>query len=167
MPKRTLGVALLMLALTGCGSAASHAGPSAQQMAHKKAAQKAHAAQLKTWQTCQRDLGPFARKLRTLNSRLDVGLTQSEYNLALGNAHATYDSTITPKLHEIQSSPTCLQNGADLEDAFNAYIAANTYWSHCIQNEWCTVDEATLQKHWTVASGKLDDYASGLAAMKP
>lgn len=102
---------------------------------------------------CKREFTPFLDELQRLDSRLDVGLTQADYNAALGDIQVAYDRVPFNRLSE-----SCiLLVGVVAEDAFNEYLKANNQWADCIQSYACDLDdiEADLQKRWQSASRKI------------
>lgn len=119
---------------------------------------------MKDYKKCSAVLQPFYTKLHELDSRLNVGLTQADYNTALGEARIPYDDA-TPKFASV--TPACRSAGHQLELAFNNYIRANTYWGDCIQATSCTVDNTKLQASWTPAHTLIGKYVTQLEAIKP
>ena len=109
---------------------------------------------------CQQQLGELNKALKEIDSRLDVGLTQSELNGFVGDASVEYDRV------RFGSLPgTCtLTVGVQLENALNNYIKSNNRWNSCISNFGCDIDsiDPYLQKQWASAAKNLRRASAGL-----
>ena len=109
---------------------------------------------------CQQQLGGLMKALKEIDSRLDVGLTQSELNGYVGDASVEYDRARFGSL-----PTTCtLTVGVPLENALNNYIKSNNRWNSCISNFGCDVDsiDPYLQKQWAAAAKNLRRASAGL-----
>lgn len=165
-----MAVAAALVILPGCGSksgssssdepASSDSGGTLEQLqaqAEAKAdAQKARA-------KCQAQIGSLQRELKAIDSRLDVGMTQSDYNTALGDVSIAYDDLSVGKL-----DPDCLGVAVQLESAFNRYIEANDEWSDCIDDLYCDLDADVLpglRDHWNAANRLIAKSERQLARM--
>jgi hypothetical protein len=149
-----LGVAVVvMLAVVGItyyvmggglsfGSTAASLGPGATVVA--PAGQVSAA--------CKVALTPLYDELQELNSRLNVGLNLGDYGERVGDASVAYG-----QLEAASLDSACLDLGAKLEDALNAYIRANTTWNDCVTDTDCDNDSITpkLQAEWATATNLL------------
>lgn len=100
---------------------------------------------------CRDGLADLSDELSKVDSRLSVGLTQSEFNTALGDVQIAYDRSPFQNLDE-----KCLrQAGLPLGSAFNAYLQANTKWADCINDTYCEVEGDVLsdiRSKWSEAT---------------
>lgn len=103
---------------------------------------------------CTSELESLVEALTDLDSRLDIGLSFSEYSERVGDAKVAYDRIDASVL-----DATCIEAiGTPAETALNAYIDAYNDWNDCIQDSDCSTDsiEPTLQGHWSKATSLLD-----------
>ena len=103
---------------------------------------------------CVDSVGPFVEALQDLNSRLNVGLNQAAYSEKVGDVRVAYD-----RIDWTEVEALCItQVGKPAEDAFNAYVRANSAWSKCLQARNCNYDKVRprLQKEWASATELLD-----------
>jgi hypothetical protein len=150
-------VAAALVILPGCGTkngSSSSDQPasldSGEAMEQIQAQAEAKADAQKARAKCQRQIGSLQRELKAVNSRLDVGMTQSDYNTALGDVSIAYDDLSVGQL-----DPDCLGVAVQLEGAFNRYIKANNEWSDCIDDLYCDLDADALpglRDHWSAAN---------------
>jgi len=145
----------VVLVLGGCGGGSSSSdepessdsgGALEELQAEAEAKAEAQEAQAK----CQRQIGSLLRELKGIDSRLDIGMTQPDYNTALGDVSIAYDAIPVGQL-----DPDCLAVAAQLEDAFNRYIRANNDWSECIDDLYCDIDTDALpgiRENWSAAN---------------
>jgi hypothetical protein len=114
-------------------------------------------------QECRKQGEPFLTQLKEIDSRLSVGLTQTELNDHLGDARVAYDRMQTKQL-----PLNCLRALALLEGAFNAYVRSNNRWNNCITNFSCDVDSINpyLQAQWAIATRKIRQASASLAKLR-
>jgi hypothetical protein len=99
---------------------------------------------------CAEDVGEFLDGLKSLDSRLDIGLTYAEYGNQLGDAKTAYDDIDWQDLDQ-----DCIQGvGVDGEAALNHYLKAYTFWKDCIEDSGCQTDsiQDDLQAEWAAAT---------------
>ncbi len=110
---------------------------------------------------CRDAFEPFLEQLQRVDSRLSVGLVQSDFNTALGDVRIEYDQVPFGKLE-----PDCLVDvGVPLENAFRQYAQSNTKWANCIDMLSCEVEGAVLselQGLWADASKSIGKGEAGL-----
>ena len=165
----TAAAAGVVLALAGCGSdvgstsdqpeSSDSGGAMEQLQAEAEAKAEAQKAQAK----CQAQTQPLMRELEAIDSRLDVGMTQPDYNTALGDVSIAYDALPVGRL-----DPNCLTVAVQLEGAFNRYIRANNDWSDCIDDLYCDLDADALpgiREHWSAANRLLAKAERRLARL--
>lgn len=102
---------------------------------------------------CFTQLGPLYTAESDLSGRLDVGITEPNYQVKLGDVSVAYNGLRLTGL-----SSNCLSKiGVPLEDAFKAYTTAGTLWNDCITSTSCTNASVKpkLQAQWTIASGRI------------
>lgn len=101
---------------------------------------------------CLSKLGPFLNSMQEINSRLDIGMNESEFVQRVGTAKVKHDQ-LDPKALQ----GTCLDAGVDLEKALNKYIKAANKWSNCVSNFSCTFKKinAVMQLYWLQASTRI------------
>lgn len=98
--------------------------------------------------------------LQYLDSRLDRGLSFSEYEGLLSNAQVEYDLSLSG--HNTTSK--CLGRvEVPAENSLNSYIDAFNIWNGCYSDS-C---EQAVQDHWRDASNHLYRARNGLAALEP
>jgi hypothetical protein len=121
-----------------------------------------HAAAI--FRACSRQLGPLLKGLRAMDSRLDVGLNESDYLDELGNVNVAYG-----QIDVDNESPKCVSAvGVPAEDALNDYIKAGNAWNKCISKLSCSNAKVrpTLQADWALATAKIDQAERGLKHLK-
>lgn len=137
---RKLVMALVVvLAAAGCGGSTS-----------ASSAPGATPAPAVVSQDCADSLAPFLDALKSLSSRLDIGLTYADYGSKLGDVKTAYDDVDFKKL-----DASCISAiGVDAEAALNHYITAYTTWHDCISSTSCSNDsiKPKLQAEWASAS---------------
>jgi hypothetical protein len=135
----------------------------------RAAAAAAKAAELKqernTYQSCRNELMPLYNALSSINSRLNVGMTQADLGSAVGEASIAYDRIHIHKLGD----GACLASGAKLEDAFNQYTTTSNTWNDCITNLYCDTDSITpgMQRKWSLATQDLSRARHLLQELNP
>jgi hypothetical protein len=105
---------------------------------------------------CRSVIGPFVDALFELDSRLNVGMSFSEYSDKVAAARVTYD-----RIHIDQLDAACLESvGAPAEAAFNNYIYAYRIWNACMDKLACTLGSIRpkLQAYWAKATGQIDKF---------
>lgn len=104
---------------------------------------------------CRREVGAWLRTLHNVDSRLSIGMTQTEYSDALGEVQIAYD-----RLNLRRADVSCVsQVGIPAEKAFNQYVKANNRWSDCIVDLYCDLDAdamPAIQERWARATVLLD-----------
>jgi hypothetical protein len=91
---------------------------------------------------CRRDLGRWLRTLNDIDSRLSIGMSQSEYSAALGDVQIAYD-----RIDFDQIDVDCISEvGVPAENAFNQYVKANNRWDACIFDYDCDLDVDAMPK---------------------
>ncbi len=116
------------------------------------------------YKACQSQVGAFLSTLHDLDSRLDVGLTETQYISRLGDIQVAYDA-----IDVKGESDGCLVSvGVPAEKAFNTYTKAGRYWRRCIFGVDCpnSTMRAQLQVYWAKASNQLSNATRGLSALK-
>ena len=180
--KRRALIAVAVLLVLGLGSAAAiaiaTAGPSDEERriaaekresaAAEEAEREAAAELAEQKATCESTLSEFKDAVKAVDSKLNVGLVQNDFNNALGDASVAYNNL---EFDPISTDEYCLSEVArPLEQAFNIYVRSNSKWSKCIQNYGCEVEGKVLkdlQGRWLRASLKIaqvdqaiEDYGS-------
>jgi hypothetical protein len=140
-----------------------------RQAAKEKAAEKAReaaatAAREKTYDTCVDQLDPLVSAMSTVDARLDVGLSQSEFSDLVGSASIAYSRIDVKKL-----KGNCLSAGAKLESGFNAYRRVATAWNDCIYDTYCDMDsiDPMMQDNWSAASQAIDRAKTLIHTLDP
>lgn len=100
---------------------------------------------------CQSSIGDFLDDVSGIDSRLDVGMTYSDYSSKVADANVTHDRVDASSL-----TGKCLAAAVAAEKALNAYIKAYNKWNNCIEDDSCDTDSITpaLQTIWTTATGQ-------------
>lgn len=137
----------VVAALVGCGPSATEkkaqAEASASATAAKKTA-KAKAADAVKQKACESAVGDFKKEIEALNSKLSVGMSQGDFNDALGDVKVVYDQI---DIDSLANDEYCLDKVAKpLEDAFNNYVKSNNTWNKCITDYACKVEGKVLSK---------------------
>lgn len=130
------------------------------------AASRARAAKAYVLAVCKRHAQPLMSALQTLDSRLDIGLTQSEYTDKVGDIQVVYDR-VAPWFKHLptnEASLDCLKTVAQAENALNEYVRAQRAWERCFDNLDCSNKQVrpTLQRHWSRASADLENASTRL-----
>lgn len=124
-----------------------------------------YAAAAEEHQACTRQLRGLMNALQVVDSRLDVGLTQSELSDLVGKASVAY-GRITPE--ELEGD--CLSAGAKLESAFNKYNVTVSDWNECIFDYSCDVDSEVLpgmRRAWSQASRAIERAERLMSRLDP
>ena len=162
-------VAATCLALATGTWAAVTAGPSDEERriaaekresaaaeAQREAEAEAEAELALQKEACETTISEFKTAVEAVDSKLNVGLVQSDFNNALGDARVAYDQLDT---ETILSDDYCISDVlGPLEDAFNIYVKSNTKWNKCITNFGCEVEGKVLdnlQVRWLRATVKV------------
>jgi hypothetical protein len=112
---------------------------------------------------CRRQIGSLLGTLNEIDSRLDIGLSQTEYADFVGDASVVYDAIPFRRL-----TADCIDAAVHLENAFNHYITANSDWDDCIWDFDCDVERDVLSGmriEWDDASRQLDKVERKLTRM--
>lgn len=171
-------LAVLLIALSTAVVLVVTAGPSAQDKrdaAHaravareKKAAVEAAENDARLQTACTSELSDFKSELENVNSKLTVGMTQSDFNKALGDVQVKYDRLDSDA---INGDVYCSGNvGEPLQDAFNDFVKSNSAWAKCINAYNCEVKGDVLkglQKQWSSAGAKIEKANAALADYTP
>lgn len=181
---KILAVAVVVaLLLAGGGAVAYSLNERHVSEAHKRAQAQARAATAKrtaeaaaaktaelkrerhVYQACRSELMPLYNSLRSINSRLNVGLTQTDLGSAVGEASIAYDRIHIHKLGD----GACLSAGAKMEDAFNQYVTTSSTWNDCITDIYCDTDTITpgMQRKWAVATRDLGQAQHIMQGLNP
>jgi hypothetical protein len=149
------GIALIAFVAAGCG------GPSAQERATKRAeALSLLAPELRdrldkqaeaSKTACENEIGDLLDSVGELDSRLDVGLTYTDYSSKVADVNVAYDRVDPSGL-----TGACLNAAAHAENALNNYISAQQKWDGCIEDTYCDTDSITpgLQALWSKATAQ-------------
>lgn len=153
------------LVVAGCG------GPSQEQ---KEAAvkERAKAKKLKLSAeesaavavTCRQQVGGLLRALRSTESRLNVGMSFTDYGEQVGGISIGYDRMPVSRMDfDCVGGP-----GVAGEKAFNSYQSAYNTWNDCIGDFGCDVDSINpeLQKQWAKASRQITRARSALTGLE-
>ena len=138
-------VILVVLAISG-GVVWYVTGPRADAQAKDKAradAAAAKKAEAKRRTTCETLLNDTYIALRSIDSRLNVGMVERDYTEAVGNARSDYDQIDPTKVEKNKCA-----SFKNLAAAISKYTAASSYWNECITSDYCTPDESKLQGYW-------------------
>jgi len=166
-----LSAAVTAAVLSGCAADdGSGEGPGAAATTEsvdleERRAERAEARARQAAADCQRGLQKLTGELRDVDSRLSVGLTQDDYNSALGDVRVAYDTAPFKRLDR----PCLLKVGVPLESAFQKYLNANEDWADCINNYGCNVDQDVLpgmRKDWAEATRLIRRSQQGLVAIR-
>lgn len=151
-------------------AASESAAAAAEEEAAQKAAAEARrvARKQRLHDACQRGTGKLAKALREVDSRLAIGLNQSEYGNYIGTAQVAYDDLFRgPDL----SGPCLLKVAIPLEGALNVYIDVYNVWGDCLEDYNCDFNEGEAnrktQAGWAKASTALGNAERGLRKMQP
>jgi hypothetical protein len=98
---------------------------------------------------CETSIGDFLDAVGGIDSRLDVGMTFSDYSSKVADANVAHDRVDASSL-----SGKCLTSGGAAEKALNSYIKAYNKWNDCINDDYCDTDSITpsLQAIWSQAT---------------
>ena len=112
-------------------------------------------------QACADRIQPLYNAERDLDSRLNVGLVETDYSTRVGDVRVAYDAAGRAGPFE---AGACFEAAEKLQSVLNEYTAALSIWTACIGNVGCTLDsiKAQLQTHWAQASSLLDDVQYAL-----
>lgn len=102
---------------------------------------------------CSPELFVLLNVLTEVDTRLDVGMNQSQLSDLVGDARVVYDRIDVRELE--RGSSVCLRAGVQLESALNAYSRSTSQWEK----------EPSLQRLWRKARnsiGKAEPLMDGL-----
>lgn len=158
-----IATAALILAVVGVFAYVgiqNHRDAVAAQNAEDAAAAK-KAAHKNAVRACKAAIGDFVQTLQDLDSRLDVGLNQADYNQAVGDA-----SVEAGHISKVTLSVECKSAYDHAEAALNTYRQVNTDWNSCIyiEDDCDPQDGGTDFSPWTEASTEIDDAAAAMEA---
>ena len=116
------------------------------------------------YDTCSLEIAPLLEDMKTVDARLDVGLSQSDFSELVGSASVSYGAMDVAELNG-----GCLPAGSLLETGLNKYIASVSKWSDCIYDDYCNMDDIDpeLQRSWSAASSLIDRASAKLKAADP
>lgn len=135
------------------------------RQAEEEAAAAALAAAESQYDLCVDQLNPLFDSLQKVDARLAVGLNQSELSGMVGDSSIAYKRIDVDEL----GTGTCLQVGARLEKAFNAYAGTVSRWNDCIYDDSCDTDALipSLQRKWAEASRAIEKAGDLLDSLDP
>lgn len=160
-----VSASLLLLAaiIGGALIKVSHDREVERKRAAALAKQKKIEAQQAEHDACEKAERRLLDALKTVDGKLDVGMTFRDYNDAVGDVSVAYNNQTAEDLEG-----DCLGDVAvPAEAAFNQYAKASNKWNKCIQDYDCDTDDLDLQRYWTRASIKVDEAELGLSDMEP
>lgn len=149
-PKRTrvliLAAVVLILGVVGAGiAAATLIGPSAEE--------EAEAALKSDQQSCREAAGDYFDALDDLDSRLDVGLTQSVYSSLVGDIAVERNSVDEAAANDLDFCASALEAADAVAFAYSFDAQA---WNNCIFKDGCDPDtDLDLSSGWTLNSDAL------------
>jgi hypothetical protein len=172
--------ALLALGASACGGA----GPSDEEIsADRQALTTAIAAEIRTRdvahlqakakkraQACRSRVAGFVEALRDVDSRLDVGLSYSEYSDAVGDAAVERGRAG----QAASAGRACARIASAAESAFDLYNGAVQTWNDCVFDDpvsifdvGCSLDdiEFDLQLEWLKATDHVEKAVKRLEAL--
>lgn len=149
-----VGVAVLMLAVIGVG-AWYVTGPMAQARAEERA-KRVQAAEHRRQAACEHELEDSHDALTSIDSRLNVGMRESDYTAAVGEAQAAFD-----RVDEGVVAKNDCAAYDEIQSALEQYAKASTYWNDCIVEDYCTPSETKLNGYWSKATTSLANVADG------
>lgn len=110
------------------------------------------------YKSCRSQVDPFLNSLKTVNARLDVGITESTFSNLVGAASVSHDQIDVAAITDLVQGD-CLTAAASLETALNKYISAAGTWNHCLyEDDYCTTNsiDPKLQRDWAAATRLID-----------
>jgi len=149
--------ALVATAVLVLGSAAWGITTAVRDHDKAAAAAKAKAAHARAVQKCRNQVGRFVGALRDIDSRLDVGMTQSDLSDATGDA-----ATLANRIDESALAPNCASVFDLAKDALDAYAGTVSAWNDCIWDDDCDPDTDVDFSPWSDASHYLDEAYDAL-----
>jgi hypothetical protein len=116
---------------------------------------------------CDRQLGELVEAVGELDSRLDIGMTYSDYTSEVSDLKVSYDSIDWDLDDELEPEDTltCINEvGLPAEKALNEYAKATRIWGECMDDLYCSNDsiEPSLQRRWRRASSNADNATDAL-----
>ncbi|WP_370246401.1 hypothetical protein [Nocardioides sp.] len=138
----------------------AYTGPIADARARDRAERAeaaAEAAEATRLEVCEDELQESYDSLSELDSRLDVGVTQSDFGGFVGDAQVLFDQIDS----DVVEANSCAAY-EEMEAAIAIYIATNSAWNDCIFDDYCDPDtDLSLGSDWVTASEHLDRAADG------
>jgi hypothetical protein len=108
---------------------------------------------------CALSLQPALDAIGALNSRLDVGLNQSEYANRVGDTKVVID-----RLDRTKLTASCDKVASELAAAVDMYATASGEWNDCIQSDYCS--DPPVQRYWDKAGEHVASAKRVLTAIK-
>lgn len=164
-PLLAAAIALLALALPGCGSEA----PAASQPAGSTTTgstrthaevQGAPAGKPTASATCSAQLSGFLDQLEHLRRSLVIGVSYEQYVSELGTVRRSYEQIPVGEL-----GLACVAGAANnAEQSFDGYLAAANAWGDCVSERGCETSalEPELRRKWRLAASHLADARNAL-----
>jgi hypothetical protein len=121
------------------------------------------------YQSCRDQVDPFLKDLKTVNARLNVGITESTFSELVGSASVSHDDLDAPALVDIVQG-NCLAAAGSLETALNKYIVSANTWNDCLyEDDYCTTDsiDPQLQRNWSAATRLIERAERKLDSADP
>lgn len=113
---------------------------------------------------CENQVGDFLDEIGELDSRLDVGLTYSEYKRRVADANVEYDR-VGDIGFLLSHGQDCVDAVSDGQAALDAYLAAVTIWDRCLDSDNCTKADIIeeLRAEWSEGSDSRDRATAALS----
>jgi hypothetical protein len=175
------GAAAVAVSRHNAGVAEAHRiAVAKKQTAEKRAFETARKARLKReaeakeaaeadYEACRTEIDPFLESMKTVNARLNVGITQATFSDLVGAASVAHDSLDLENIRA-HTNGECLEGGATLEHALNKYISAVNIWNDCLYEDYsCDLDQIDpqLQLKWTTATTLIEKAEAKLDSADP
>jgi hypothetical protein len=175
------GVAAVAVSRHNAAVAEAHrVAVSKEKAAEKRAFEAARKARLKReaeakqaaqadYEACRSEIDPFLKSMKTVNARLNVGITESTFSDLVGAASVAHDSLDFDNI-QAHTDGECLDGGAKLEKALNKYISAVNLWNDCLYEDYsCDNDQIDpeLQLKWATATTLIEKAEAKLDSADP
>ena len=147
---------------------AKRAFEAARKARLKREAEARRAAEAE-YQSCRDQVDPFLQDLKTVNARLNVGITESTFSELVGAASVSHDELDGEPLVDIVQGD-CLDAASCLETALNKYNVAASTWNDCLyEDDYCTTDsiDPQLQRNGAAAVRLIERAERKLDAADP
>jgi hypothetical protein len=102
-------------------------------------------------QACREVVDLYMNSLQEIDARLNVGLTQSQYQRLVGNA--SVEKTVLDSM-TIDCKGEVLR---PLNEAFRIYSRIAGQWDDCIWDTWCDPDSEPYPWQWNVAHDSIEE----------